>query len=134
MGSLQLPVDAGGYITIFSSKIFNGWRGYGKDRVPSKRVIEDGCIRFSSSGGGEARGGDDRDLIPAHRSKDFELEMEWKVSKGGNSGISYLAQGVVSKNKDGSNVLEPIYISVPEYQVLDNDNYPNAKLGKDNSR
>lgn len=35
MDSLQLPVDADGYITIFDGKTFNGWRGYGKDRVPS---------------------------------------------------------------------------------------------------
>ncbi|MFT0284636.1 DUF1080 domain-containing protein, partial [Bacteroides thetaiotaomicron] len=42
MDSLQLPVDADGYITIFDGKTFNGWRGYGKDRVPSKWTIEDG--------------------------------------------------------------------------------------------
>ena len=77
MDSLQLPVDADGYITIFDGKTFNGWRGYGKDRVPSKWTIED---------------------------------------------------------KDGNDVLEPIYISAPEYQVLDNDNHPDAKLGKDNNR
>ena len=33
MDSLQLPVDADGYITIFDGKTFNGWRGYGKDRA-----------------------------------------------------------------------------------------------------
>jgi type II secretory pathway pseudopilin PulG len=53
MDSLQLPVDADGYITIFDGKTFNGWRGYGKDRVPSKWTIEDGCIKFNGSGGGE---------------------------------------------------------------------------------
>ena len=134
MDSLQLPVDADGYITIFDGKTFNGWRGYGKDRVPSKWTIEDGCIKFNGSGSGEAQNGDGGDLIFAHKFKNFELEMEWKVSKGGNSGIFYLAQEVTSKDKDGNDVLEPIYISAPEYQVLDNDNHPDAKLGKDNNR
>ena len=100
MDSLQLPVDADGYITIFDGKTFNGWRGYGKDRVPSKWTIEDGCIKFNGSGGGEAQDGDGGDLIFAHKFKNFELEMEWKVSKGGNSGIFYLAQEVTSKDKE----------------------------------
>ena len=37
-------------------------------------------------------------------------------------------------DKDGNEVLEPIYISAPEFQVLDNANHPDAKLGKDNNR
>ena len=131
--SLNLPVDEDGYITIFDGKTFNGWRGYGKDRVPSKWTIEDGCIKFNGSGGGEAQDGDGGDIIFAHKFKNFELELEWKISKGGNSDIFYLAQEVTS-DKDGNQVLEPIYISAPEFQVLDNANHPDAKLGKDNNR
>ena len=131
--SLNLPVDKDGYITIFDGKTFNGWRGYGKDRVPSPWTIEDGCIKFNGSGGGEAQDGDGGDIIFAHKFKNFELELEWKISKGGNSGIFYLAQEVTS-DKDGNQVLEPIYISAPEFQVLDNANHPDAKLGKDNNR
>ena len=87
-------MDADGYITIFDGKTFNGWRGYGKDRVPGKWTIEDGCIKFNGTGGGEAQDADGGDLIFAHKFKNFELELEWKISKGGNSGILYLAQEV----------------------------------------
>ena len=41
---------------------------------------------------------------------------------------------ILFKDKDGNEVLEPIYISAPEFQVLDNANHPDAKLGKDNNR
>ena len=51
--SLALPVDKDGYITIFDGKTFNGWRGYGKENVPSRWTIDDGCIKFNGSGGGE---------------------------------------------------------------------------------
>ena len=125
--SLNLPIDADGYITIFDGKSLDGWRGYGKDKVPSRWIIEDGCLKFCGTGEGG-------DLIFAHKFKNFELELEWKISKGGNSGIFYLAQEVTSKDKDGNEVLEPIYISAPEFQVLDNANHPDAKLGKDNNR
>ena len=85
------------------------------------------------TGGGEAQKADGGDLIFAHKFKNFELELEWKVSKGGNSGILYLAQEVAT-TKDGKQQIEPIYISSPEYQVLDNENHPDAKLGVDGNR
>ena len=127
--------DKDGYITLFDGKSFNGWRGYGKDAVPGKWIIEDGAIKFNGTGGGEAQDADGGDLIFAYKFKNFELELEWKVSKGGNSGIFYLAQEIQSKDpKTGELKYEPIYISSPEAQVLDNENHPDAKLGKDNNR
>ena len=78
----------------FNGKDFTGWRGYGKDAVPAKWVIEDGAIKFNGTGGGEAQEADGGDLIFAHKFKNFELLLDWKVSKGGNSGIFYLAQEV----------------------------------------
>ncbi len=130
----EFPKDADGYITLFDGKTLKGWRGYGRDTVPGRWVVEDGCIKFNGSGGGEAQVNDGGDLIFAHKFKNFELELEWKISKGGNSGILYLAQEVTTKDKDGNTVVEPIYISAPEYQLLDNENHPDAKLGKDNNR
>lgn len=130
----DFKTDNEGYVVIFNGEDFTGWRGYGKDVVPVKWTIEDGAIKFNGSGGGEAQDGDGGDLIFAHKFKNFELEFEWKVSKGGNSGIFYLAQEISTKDNDGNERMEPIYISSPEYQVLDNENHPDAKLGKDNNR
>lgn len=129
----EFPVDKDGYYVIFDGTSLKGWRGYGKDYVPSKWTIEDGCIKFNGTGGGEAQEGDGGDLIFAKKFKNFEMELEWKISKGGNSGIFYLAQEVTSEH-DGQKVYEPIYISCPEYQVLDNANHPDAKMGKDGNR
>lgn len=129
----EFPVDKDGYYVLFDGTSFKGWRGYGKDYVPSKWTIEDGCIKFNGTGGGEAQEGDGGDIIFAKKFKDFEMELEWKISKGGNSGIFYLAQEVTSEH-DGQKVYEPIYISCPEFQVLDNANHPDAKMGKDGNR
>lgn len=112
-------------ITLFNGTDFNGWRGYNRQDVPARWIIEDGCIKFNGSGGGEAQSNDGGDIIFDQKFKNFELELEWKVDKGSNSGIFYLAQEIPD---------QPIYISAPEYQVLDNENHPDAKLGKDGNR
>lgn len=114
-----------GWVTIFDGTSMDGWRGYDKTTVPAAWTIEDGALKINGTGAGEAGSKDGGDLIYDKKFGNFELELEWKVSKGGNSGIFYLAQEVPG---------EPIYISAPEYQVLDNENHPDAKLGVDGNR
>ena len=128
------PVDDEGYIVIFDGTSLNGWRGYGKDNVPARWTIEDGCLKFSGTGAGESQSGDGGDIIFAKKFKNFEMKFDWKISKGGNSGVFYLAREVTTKKEDGTVKWEPIYISAPEYQILDNANHPDAKLGKDGNR
>ncbi len=129
-------IDKDGYIILFDGTSTAGWRGYGKNHIPARWEIQDGALHFIGQGnpkykdekGNKREGGD---LIFGHKFKNFILEMEWKISKGGNSGIFYLAQEVT--NADRSKI-EPIYTTCPEYQVLDNENHPDAKAGKDNNR
>ena len=128
------PVDAEGYTVIFDGTSLNGWRGYGKDNVPARWTIEDGCLKFTGTGAGESQSGDGGDIIFTKKFKNFEMKFDWKISKGGNSGVFYLAREVTTKKDDGSVQYEPIYISAPEYQILDNENHPDAKLGKDGNR
>ena len=126
----KFKVDDEGYIVLFDGSSLEGWRGYGKDEVPARWSIDDGCLKFSGTGTGEGQQGDGGDIIFAHKFQNFELSFDWKVSKGGNSGVFYLIQEVTTE-KDGETILEPSYISAPEYQILDNANHPDAKLGKD---
>ncbi len=125
--------DADGYYVIFNGKDLTGWRTYGKDYATARWSVEDGALKFAGSGGGEAQTGEGGDIIFAHKFKNFVLEFEWKVSKGGNSGVFYLAQEVKT-SKDGEERWEPIYISSPEYQILDNANHPDSFLGVDGNR
>lgn len=116
--------NANGAYVIFDGSSLNGWRGYNKGHVPSKWSIEDGTLKFSAKpiGVANAEGGD---IIFAHDFKNFELEFEWKISHAGNSGVFFLAKEIKG---------QAIYVSSPEYQLLDNDNHPDAKQGVDGNR
>lgn len=129
----KFPVDKDGYIVIFDGKTLNGWRGYGMDNPPKSWTVEDGAIKLKGSGTGEAQAEGGGDLIFAHKFQNFELELEYKISEGGNSGIFYLAQEVTTK-ENGKEAYLPIWQSASEYQVLDNDRHPDAKLGQDGNR
>ena len=129
------PVDEEGYHVLFNgNEKMQGWRGYGKEGIPPRWIVEDGCIKFCGTGLGEGQTAEGGDLIFAHQFQNFILELEWKVAKGGNSGIFYLAKEIAVKAEDGSLRYEPIYLSSPEYQVLDNANHPDAFLGVDGNR
>ena len=113
------------WITLFDGTSFDGWRGYNRADMPTAWTIEDGAIKINGSGQGEAGDKDGGDIIFDRKFKNFELTFEWKVSKGGNSGVFYLSQEVPG---------DAIYKSSPEYQVLDNVNHLDARLGKDGNR
>ena len=89
-----------GWQTLFDGQGLDGWRGYHDESVPPGWRVDAGTLHFSGGQG---------DIITEGEWSDFELELEWKVSEGGNSGIFYRA----ALGEDA------IYMSAPEMQVLD---------------
>ncbi|MBZ4676439.1 MAG: glycosyl hydrolase [Anaerophaga sp.] len=125
LNTLTEEEKAEGWRLLFNGKNFDGWRGYNKETVPGAWSIEDNAIKINGSGEGEAGAEDGGDIIYDEKFKNFELKFDWKVSKGGNSGVFYLAREFDDL---------PIYRSAPEYQILDNENHLDAQLGKDGNR
>lgn len=119
------PVDDG-WITLFDGESVDNFRGYKSDSFPEQgwRITEEGWLQCIGSGAGEA-GGAGGDIITREMYEDFELELEWKISEGGNSGIFYMAREIED---------EPIWKSAPELQILDNERHPDARLGEDGNR
>ena len=113
-----------GWKLLFDGKTFTGWRGFHQDKVPTGWIIEDNCIsRIQAHGELGAAGGD---LITADQFENFEFSMEWKISKGGNSGIKYLvSETLPPKGKSAVSF---------EMQVLDDENHPDAKMGINGNR
>jgi len=118
-----VPEDAEGYKILFDGSSVFGWRGYGEDKMPDCWSNKEGLLCFFPTE--ESRG----DLVYAYRFKNFILECDWNISEGGNSGIFILASEVTSRQPKGSLMLRDIYISSPEYQLLDDENHPDAHKG-----
>jgi hypothetical protein len=122
----QAEIDDG-WTLLFDGQSTEHWRGYCKEEFPEEGWrIDQGNLQVIGSGTGEAGGGGD--IITRKKYRNFELKLDWKLEKGGNSGIFYLAQEKCGE--EGG----PIWKYAPEMQLLDNENHPDARLGKDGNR
>lgn len=108
-----------GWELLFDGSTTEGWRSYNGDQFPDEGwIAEDDMLTVLSDGGGG-------DIITENQYGNFELKLEWRVQKSGNSGIFYRAM---------EQPTQPIYWSAPEFQILDNENHPDAEMGEDGNR
>ena len=84
------------------------WRGWKAAGLPAGWQVAGGVL---------SKDGSVDDLVTNREFGDFELELEWKIGKGGNSGIFYR----------GTREYDHIYWSAPEYQLLDDANAPDGR-------
>lgn len=97
-----------GWRTLFDGKTMSEWRGYKTQNVPAGWRVVDGVIV-------KEKGADD--IMTRDQFANFELDLDWKLGKGGNSGIFYR----------GTEEYDHIYWSGPEYQLLDDANAPDGR-------
>ncbi|MBH21779.1 MAG: hypothetical protein CMG73_00025 [Candidatus Marinimicrobia bacterium] len=97
------------WTVLFDGKIVKGLRGYKQSGFPDSWEVVDGTLKTIPGHG--------VDLISEEVYKNFELELEWKVPEGGNSGIFYFA------TEEG----DYIWQSAPEMQVLDDEKHTDGE-------
>lgn len=98
---------------LFDGTQATGLRGYKQESLPDANwVIVDGALKTVP--------GKAVDLITTRKFRNFELEFEWKVAPGGNSGVMYNVA-----ETDG-----PAYMTGPEFQVLDDSKHPDGRNPK----
>jgi hypothetical protein len=119
INQLTKAEKASGWKLLFDGKTLDGWRGFHSDKVPAGWAVEDGCIKKVPAEGELGRAGGD--LITVDQFDNFEFSIEWKLSKGANSGIKYLvSENLPPTGRSGVSF---------EYQVLDDEAHPDAKQG-----
>jgi hypothetical protein len=143
---------AEGWTLLFDGRSMENWIDPSQQTPPGDAwTIEDGCLK--------AKGQHTitEDLLSKDKYSDFELQWDWKISPGGNSGIKYRIQKLITLSKETENPslhkfeaqvqyaaerqrsdsdrnIQPgeraqIYVVGFEYQMIDNSANPDAKHG-----
>ena len=106
--SETMTADTSSWRSLMGPDLAELWRGYRADSIPSAwHLVGDTLTKSTSTG----------DIITRDPYTDFELELDWKLSSGGNAGIFYRA----------TEEYDHIYWSGPEYQLLDDAGHPDGR-------
>ncbi len=109
-----------GWVLLFNGKDFTGWRQCNGTEMPKNWIIEDNAMKIFTAPDKKPGQGSNGDIIYTPKKfRNFELSVDWKTSKMGNSGIFFNIREVPGK---------PIYYAAPEVQVLDNIDATDNKL------
>ncbi len=117
---LTIDEEKNGWKLLWDGTTNNGWRGARLNDFPAEGwIIENGELIVLSSGGEESAAGGD--IVTNDLYGNFEFQLDFKLTKGANSGIKYFVDTDLNRGPGSSIGLE--------YQILDDDNHPDAKLG-----
>jgi len=108
-----------GVTLLWDGKTTKGWKGAYKDKFPEQGwEIKDGALNVLNAAGAESRNGGD--IVTEQEYSAFDLQFEFKLSEGANSGVKYFV--TETEGNPGSAI-------GLEYQVLDDERHPDAKEG-----
>ncbi|MFP6766989.1 MAG: DUF1080 domain-containing protein, partial [Planctomycetaceae bacterium] len=102
----------GGWTLLFDGQSTTGWRNYRKKTIGNGWKIQQGALVRAARGAG--------DIVTVDQFEFFELSLEYRISKGGNSGIMFHV----------TELAPAPWHSGPEIQVQDNvDGHDPQKSG-----
>ncbi len=110
--------SAGEWTVLFNGKDLTGWRRYGEESAGSAWIVEGDALVLDVDDSTTATTGGD--LITDGQYENFELELEWKISAGGNSGIFFGVQEIAGQRV--------AYLTGIEMQILDDDKHIDGKV------
>ena len=114
-----------GWKLLWDGKSTEGWRGAKLTTFPSKGwVIDNGILKVLANDGAESTNGGD--IVTIKKYKNFILKVDFMITPGANSGIKYFVNTEINKGA-GSSI-------GCEFQILDDQKHPDAKLGVKRNR
>lgn len=103
-----------GWQLLWNGRDLSGWKSNSPNGDMNKgwKSVDGELVIMARSGAG--------DIITEKRYHDFELSVDFKITEGANSGIKYFI------GENGSIGCE--------FQILDDENHPDAKMGFNGNR
>ena len=103
-----------GWCLLWDGKTTTGWRGASLDHFPDTGwSIADGILTVEGTGG---------NIVTTESYSNFELVVDFRLTKGANSGIKYMVQSA------------PNQVVGLEYQLIDDKRHPDAAEGVGGNR
>ena len=117
------PTQSEQWEPLFDGATTAGWHTYGKDSIGKAWKVEDSALHLDASVIDDWQTKDGGDIVTNEEYENFHLKLEWKIAKGGNSGIMFYVHEDTAKYKYP-------WETGPEMQVVDNENHPDGKIAK----
>jgi len=112
-----------GWQLLFDGQTTKGWHKYGGAPAGAAWKVADGILYLDTSSKKDWQTANGGDIVTDNEYENFDLKLDWKISKAGNSGIIFLVNEDTMKFKH-------TFESGPEMQVVDNELHPDGKLVK----
>src|SRR5437762_13955764 len=84
--NMSTPMTDDSWEMLFDGKTTKGWHKYGDGAVGSAWKIANGILYLDEAAKKEDNGGD---IVTDEEFENFDLKLEWKIAKSGNSGIMF---------------------------------------------
>lgn len=113
-----------GWRLLFNGENTTGWKAAYKEEFPSEGwFVQDGILTIKASDGSESMSYGD--IVTTEKFSAFDLAFDFKFTEGANSGVKYFV--TLSEGNVGSAI-------GLEYQILDDERHPDAKMGREGNR
>ncbi len=118
---LSAAEKSAGWQLLFDGASTDGWHAYGSKTIGTAWKAVDGTLHLDTRPDGAPKTGGD--IVSDKEYRNFELQLDWKIDKAGNSGVCIF----INENKDK---YKWMWYTAPEIQIVDNEGHPDGKVFK----
>jgi hypothetical protein len=111
----------GEWVNLLADSTMAGWHTYGKGPVGAAWKLHNGELHLDASKKADWQSAGGGDIVTNDEYENFDLKVEWKISRAGNSGVMFYVHEDTSKYKYP-------WQTGPETQIADNKENEDGKL------